>query len=167
MIAVLFLLFTVKLYAQHRDVPATGSFTITGAVKSEKVVTLADLQRYIPKTLDNVVLKNHKGEIKDTLKDLQGIALKDLLASSEIVTEKPKEYSEYCIVLSSSDGYKNVYSWNEIFNTAVGDNIYIITALKDKTLYQMDQRILVMSLADINTGRRYMKGLSKIEFKKL
>jgi len=41
--------------------------------------------------------------------------------------KKPKEFSGIYIVLTASDGYKNVYSWNELFSTEVGKHIYIMT----------------------------------------
>jgi len=70
------------------------------------------------------------------------------------------------IVLTASDGYSNAYSWSEIFNTIVGDKVYIITAQNGVDIAAMPERILVMSLADKNSGSRHLKGLQKIEVKK-
>ena len=80
--------------------------------------------------------------------------------------DKPKEYSELVIILIASDGYRNVYSWNELFNTDIGSHVYIVTEMDGKPIDQMPDRILVLSLADLNSGRRHLKGLAKIEVKK-
>jgi len=71
------------------------------------------------------------------------------------------------IVLTASDGYKSVYSWNELFNSDIGNHVYLLTALNGKTLDQLDDRIAVVSLSDIFAGRRHLKGLTKIEVKKV
>ena len=111
-------------------------------------------------------MRNHRGDPKDTVKGLKGILLKTILDNVELNAEKPKDYSEFYISLIASDGYKNVYSWNELFNTDVGNHVFVITEMDGKTISEMPQRILVMSLADINTGRRHLIALAKVEFKK-
>ena len=161
------LLSCYTLPAQHHVVRATDEFRVTVNIKNEKIFHIAGLMKYKQDAIGDIIVKNHRGELKDTLKAMKGILLKQLLDSVEIITEKPKEYSEYYMVFTAADGYKNVYSWNEVFNTDIGNHIYIITEMNGKQLPQMEQRVLVMSLGDVNTGRRHLKGLTKIEFKKV
>lgn len=160
------LLSGVRAFAQEHPVPPTDAFIITGSVKAERTITIADLAHMPQASLGDIPLKNKKGEDKGTLHGLKGVLLKDVLTNAEIVAAKHKNYSELCAVLTASDGYSNVYSWNELFNTAVGDKVYIITSLDGKAIMDMPDRILVMSLADKNSGSRHLKGLQKIEIKK-
>ncbi|MBS1772113.1 MAG: molybdopterin-binding protein [Bacteroidetes bacterium] len=161
-LSLLFATYCIAAYSQ-RDIPATDKFTICGDIPKEITYTIGDILKYSQVTLNDMVIKNHKGEDKGTAKNLKGVLLKPLLDSAHITFEKPKELSEYYFVFIASDGYKNVYSWNEIFNTSIGDGIYIITEKDGKQLPDIEQHIIVVSLKDINTGRRYLKGLSKIE----
>ena len=166
-LTILFLLTGFTLLAQrHNNINPTEEFKVTGAIKKEMTVSVSDLLKHQPDNLGDLVVRNHRGEPKDTVKGLKGILLKTLLDGVELNVERPKDYSEFYVSLTASDGYKNIYSWNEIFNTDVGNHIYIITEMDGKTIGQMQQRILVMSLADINTGRRHLIALAKIEFKK-
>ena len=54
-----------------------------------------------------------------------------------------------------------MFSWNEIFNTETGNNLYIITEEDGKKMNEMDESILIASTKDFKT-RRYIKGLEKI-----
>ncbi len=166
-IAIALTLVCYPLFAQrHDNVLPSGGLTVTGAIKKELIYSIADLAKRAQDKLGDLVIRNHKGEPKDTVKGLKGILLKTLLDGVEMNVEKPKEYSEFYISLIATDGYKNIYSWNELFNTEVGNHIYIITEMDGKSMQQMEQRILVISLADFNTGRRLMKALAKIVFEK-
>ena len=165
-ILVLVLLITLFVGAQRKILP-TDSFTITGNVKTEGKFTLAQLDSFPKQILKDHVIYNHKGEIKDTLKNVQGILLKNVLATTEYRYQKPKELNEFYFVFVASDGYKVVFSWNEIYNTDIGNHLYIITALSGKTLAAIDQRIMVLATTDLISGRRFIKGLQKIEVKRI
>jgi len=158
---VVFVLFVFTCYGQPK-VNSTDALTISGKVKKEIVINLTDLQTYESKKIPDVIITNHLGEPKGTSKNLKGILLKDILVKIEFVVESPKVLSEFYFTCIASDGYKVVFSWNEIFNTATGDNIYIITAKDGKELKDMDDRMLIISTTDFKTGRRNVKGLAKI-----
>jgi len=131
------------------------------------VFKLADLAKFPQEAIKDQVIYNHKGEVKDTLTGMKGIPLKALLASVEYDYEKPKTLNEFYFVCIASDGYKVVFSWNEIYNTETGNSFFIVTRLEGKELKKIDQRIVFISTADLKTGRRYIKGLSKIEVKQV
>ena len=164
---VMLLLPGIRLYAQHNEVPPTTDFEVTGAVKKSLKISISDLAAFKQDTLGDVIIRNNRGEQKGVAKQLKGIMLKTILDSAAITADKPKEYSEYVIKLIASDGYVNVYSWNELYNTDIGARVYLITEMDGKPIGQVPGRILVMSLADNNPARRHLKGLAKIEVKKV
>ncbi|MBX2905450.1 MAG: hypothetical protein KF744_05390 [Taibaiella sp.] len=166
LLVALLLLSSFATSAQEHPVSPTDVIVVTGSVKKSLTVNISDLMHMKQTDLGDVPLKNKKGEDKGVLHDLKGVLLRDVISNTEIVAAKHKNYSELCIVLTASDGYTNVYSWNELFNTAVGDKVYIVTSLEGKDIAEMPDRILVMSLADKNSGSRHLKGLQKIEVKK-
>ena len=157
---------TLQLYAQH-DVPPSSEFVVSGAVKKVLKLSIKDLGDMKQDNLGDIVIRNHKGEPKSTAKQLKGVLLKTILERAEITAEKPKEYSEYVILLTATDDYRNVYSWNELFNTDIGNHVYIVTEMDGQSIGQMTDRILVLSLADMNSGSRHLRGLAKIEVKKM
>jgi hypothetical protein len=154
------------LLAQREIVP-TDSIKVFGKIKEAKTFSLAELDTFSKIAIPEQIIYNHKGEIKDTLKIMKGIPLKKLLSSIEFVYDKPKALNEFYFIFTATDNYKVVFSWNEIYNTDSGNNFFIITEMGGKKLKDLDQRIYFVSAADLKSGRRYIKGLEKIEVKQL
>jgi len=146
--------------AQFNHIP-TDSFTIEGKVKHAVTFSLADLDTFKTKALPDVIITDHMGKVKDTLTLLKGILLKDILNNVQIDAEPPKMLSAYYFVLVASDNYKIVFSWNELFNTETGNNVYTITE-EGKKMQDTDDRISIVALTDIRTGRRHMSNIQKI-----
>ena len=151
--------------AQGEEKP-TSSFTISGDVKAQKTVTVDDLKKMKSVPICDVDITNHLGEKKSEAKGLKGVLLKDLLAQVEINAETPRVLSEYYFVCTANDDYRVVYSWNELFNTAVGETAYIVTEREGKSLEVLPDAILMISSKDSKTGRRHVKALSSIEVKR-
>ncbi|MFI5142195.1 MAG: molybdopterin-binding protein, partial [Bacteroidia bacterium] len=154
------LLLSTFVWAQK--ITLTNQFTITGKIKTELKFTLADINTYPPVPINDVPLVNHLGGTVETLHNLKGIALKPLLEKIEFQVKSSKELNHFYLTFIASDGYKVVYSWNEIFNSPTGNNLYIITERDGKKLSDSDDRILTITTTDFQTGRRYVKALDKI-----
>ncbi len=161
-----FLLFLTMSFfsglAQKENIPTTENFVIEGKIKKGITVSLADLSAYKSYSIDSIVITNHLGERRSTLKKVKGVLLKDILSKVEIDVDAPKVLSEYYFVCTASDNYKVVFSWNEIFNNVTGQSVYIITEQDGKPASALDNRIALVSSKDQMTGRRYVKGLQKI-----
>src|SRR5580765_2263198 len=163
--SILFLVLTFTIFsasAQKENIPTTESFSIEGKIKKSLAVSLADLSSYKSYPIDSIVITNHLGERRSTLKNVKGVLLKDILGKVEIDAEAPKVLSEYYFVCIASDNYKAVFSWNEIFNSATGNSVFILTGHDGKPASALDNRIALVSPKDQMTGRRYIKGLQKI-----
>jgi hypothetical protein len=159
---VAFLFLVVTDSNAQEQVKPISSITISGRVKSPKTFTVDAIRQYKVYNIGDVVITNHKGEVKGTAKELSGILLKDLLQSIEPDAESPKVLSEYYFTCIASDGYKVVFSWNELFNTAAGNTVYIVVSKDHKPIDTLDESILLISTADVRTGRRYVKNLQSI-----
>ena len=150
----------------QRIIPPSDELKIEGMVKTVLKFTLKDLEQFTTQPIKDLEIVNHNGEFKGVAKQLRGFPLKNLLDKIEFAVEKPKELNEYYLCLVATDGYKVVFSWNEIFNTEIGDQIFIITEKEGKKLAETDERILAVSASDLKIGRRYIKGLSTIKVNK-
>ncbi|MHB8259054.1 MAG: molybdopterin-binding protein [Bacteroidia bacterium] len=150
-----------EVFAQTELKP-TEQFIISGKLKTELKVTLTDLTKYTPKSIKDVVITNHAGVVKSTLKNIKVIPLKPILDKIEIEVDMPKLLNQYYLTFVASDGYKVVYSWNEIFNTEVGNKIYVIIENDGKKITDMEERIALITDGDFKTGRRYIKNFEKI-----
>jgi len=156
-----FTVFSTCIFSQNKPVP-TDEFTISGAIKKEITFNVSSLEKMPSTKIGDVDITNHLGEKKGTATNLSGIPIKTLLKDIEFTVESPKQMSEFFFVFTATDNYKVVYSWNEIFNTATGDNIFLVTSKDGKKLSEMDDRLLTITKTDFKTGRRFVKGLNRI-----
>lgn len=146
----------------QKNVSITDAFTLEGQVRKELLITLDSLRAYPVDTIDSLVITNHLGQRKSTLTNIRGVSLKRILGQADIPVDSPKELSAFYFVFVAADGYKVVFSWNEIFNTKTGDGIFLVAGSNGKDAAELDNRIAVFSQSDAMTGRRYVKGLKKI-----
>ena len=151
---------TCKILSQSSDF-STNQFTITGKVKSEKTYTVKELQSFPSIELQDINTSCNPRAVEKT-KSIKVVLLKTLLDSVKYEYEKSKNLGYYYFLFVSSDGYKIVFSFNEIYNTEIGNNLYIVTEMENIKLDQMDSRIMLLTTKDIKGGSRNVKGLSKI-----
>ena len=143
----------------------TNEFRVFGLVKKERIYTEKDLLQMKQESIGTVYIKNHKGDIVINAKNMKGVLLKTILDSTVILSTNYKNYNQFFIILTAVDGNKNSYSWNELYNTEIGNHVYLITEKNGKSLNQIPEKLLVLSANDINGGGRYLKNLSTIEIK--
>lgn len=158
--------FSIIANAQPPIIP-TNNIRIFGAIEKEVSYSIEDILKFSAINVEDQLIYNHAGEVKDTLNHLKGVPLKDFMKSIEFKYEKPKELNEFYFVFSASDGYRVVFSWNEIYNSEAGNSFYIITEMKGQSMKELDQRIVFLSSKDLKSGRRYIKCLQSIEIRML
>lgn len=143
------------------------TLTIDGAVAKPVTIKFDELKNYKTVTLDSLTIFNHKMERKSSLKKLKGVLLKNVLAKAEFSVNSPKVLSEFYIVCIADDGYKVVFSWNEIFNSPTGDHALILTEVDGLPTINQKEGIILVTPTDKATGRRYVKNLSKISIQQV
>ena len=158
---VLFLFFSSAALAQE-TVTQTRQFKITGKVKTESVITMDSLNSYPLKEIGNIKVTDHTGAFKHQDDQLKGVLLKDILNHSTWLLT-PHLFSSMYFTCVGADGYKVVYSWNELFNTEIGDNVYIVMEKNGIKADQLTSSIQMVSMLDYKTGRRYLHNLEKVE----
>jgi hypothetical protein len=157
------LAFTPSLMLAQKNAMPTNEFVIDGNVKNKITFLLKDADSYTSHSLDSIVIYNHLQERKRVIKGIKGILLKDVIAKAGLNEEKPKLFSEFYFTCIASDGYKVVFSWNELFNSETGNNVLIITEEEGKKAETINDHIAIISATDKATGRRYVQNLQKVE----
>lgn len=114
----------------------------------------AAFEKLGPERFENIALVCKSAAVKSEPKTIRGVRLKKLLEGANIVSAGKKERNRIVIIASAADGYSAAFSYNELFNTAVGEKV--IVALKEGkfTLY---------SDADYFTGARHVRDLERID----
>lgn len=156
------ILLSLAGHAQH-SIELTEKISVEGEVVNPMELTLEHLKTLPSQEIGNVLITNHMGNPKGTITGLKGIPISEVLKTLEVKSDSPKLLSEYYLVFQASDGYKVVYSWNELFNSETGSNTFIVTEKKGVPMEKMEERIMVITPKDIQTGRRYIKSLKTIK----
>ena len=151
--------------AQKNDFyPSSDSIMISGLVNKQMIFTTADLSSMPDSALGSINIINHRGEFKSTFHNVRAIPLKRLLENS-LQTLKPKEMNSLYFNCRAMDGYKVVFSYNEIFNNS-STAVFIITAYDNIDLKSMPERPILLATTSAAAGRLGMRGLKSIEIKK-
>lgn len=151
----LFLAFTV-------NAQVSKTISISGDIIKPTIIKFSDLKNFETHNLDSLRIFNHKMEYKSTLRKIKGVLLKDVLSEVIFNIESPKLLSEFYFVCIADDGYKVVFSWNEIYNSGNGNQSLLVTQLNGTDASELKENIMLITPTDKATGRRYVKNLSKI-----
>ncbi|WP_439695222.1 molybdopterin-binding protein [Mucilaginibacter sp. AW1-7] len=155
------LLYSTTVFAQEKLNP-TQKFSITGLVVKQSVITIDSIMQYKVQDIGEMNVTNHLGEFKHKDGRLKGVLLKDILSHTAFKTTSHKLLSTFYFVCQGIDGYKVVYSWNELYNTEVGNYVFILTEKNGIKADKMPESLQMSSAADFKTGRRYLHNLDKI-----
>ncbi len=156
------LCFLLAIHASaQKAAETTRSFRITGKVKQEKVINLNELLQCKSHELKNVNT-SCSPKTEERIKGAKGVLLKEVFDSVAFDYEKGIHLNEFYFVFIAADGYKLVYSYNEVFNTETGKNLYVVTELDGKPASELPNALLVLTTSDIKGGRRNMKWLKEI-----
>lgn len=166
-IIILLLTFFFKAGFSQKTIESTTEFKIMGLVDKPMTISFADLEKEKVVALGDFKVTNHLGEFRKEYKNVKGVSLLTFLKNINITAPSPKVLSEYYFIFKATDGYTVVASWNELFNTEIGDSFYLVVEADNKTQKDSSEKILLIATKDFKTGRRHVKGLQSIEVKRI
>lgn len=145
----------------------TDSITVSGAVDNKLTLKVADLKAFPPQQISEVQLQGRSGATVGKLINVKGVRLRDILQKAVVSTKDHNDVKKTVIIAGASDGYKVVYSWSEVFNSALGDGVIVYFEKDGAPLGDDEGRIAMISAQDLRTGPRHVKWLQSIEVKKI
>jgi hypothetical protein len=103
------------------------------------------------------------GEPKGKIGNCRGVLLAELINQAEVVVKEHNDTKKMYVVVASDDGYKTVFSWQEIFNSSNGEGILVVLERDGLPLYQGTGEVDLISSRDYLTGPRYVRRLKTVE----
>lgn len=162
LVTLLFSLLSILLYGQQQT-----AISIWVHQKKQASIGLEQLRNLPQQQLDSLRIYNHAGSYRSTLQQIKGVLLKDILKEVRFGEGSPKELSEYYLIAKAKDGYKVVFSWNELFNSPLGDKVLLVTNISQASQGKQKDGFALLSPKDIATGRRYVKDLESIQIRRI
>lgn len=141
---------------------ATERVDVAGLVRQAQSFDLVALKKLPAVTLNNVV-SGHNGRVIRRIGSLTGVKLTRLLDAACIKSREPEDVKKMAIVVSASDGYKAVFSWNELFNSPAGETVVLGYEQDGKE----DGKLMLISAADTRTGPRHVRWVRRVEVMKI
>jgi hypothetical protein len=155
----------VELFAyddKAKDIqrPPSSEFSLSDKVsRQQRVIRLGDLKKmpavHVPAA---VLIGDCEGF--HGIHSLDGVPLAALLKSSLNIPD-PAPYNRY-VLITSDDGYCATFSFGELFNSRLGDQVVIATEKDGKQLTPADGFAMSVTAED-STGGRSVKRIKKIE----
>jgi hypothetical protein len=158
----------ITTYAQIKTDSSfvTESVTVKGKIKYPMVLTVESLQKMKVINGKGVNINCQSGEHKKTIKTFKAVLLRDVLDSASVIMDRKKDRGKFVIVVTASDNYKVVFSYNEIYFGAAGDNIYVAFEENGKPLVE-EGKIIIFCSSDKVSGPRHVKWVKTIEIKEI
>lgn len=141
----------------------TNTLTVRGNVSKPLSLTVADLGKFPVHRVDDARVVRTDGGSSETVRRLTGCLLRDVLNAAGLTERDRLDLRKTVIVATASDGYKAVFSWAELFNTAIGEGVLVIYERDGSPLGDDEGRIALVSLKDTRPGPRHVKWLSAVE----
>ena len=170
-ICLLLLCWGMPVVAEFKPVDPTPYVTdvlnVIGPVKTPLTLSVAELHALPAHTLKDVSLTCLTGSDKGTVKSYRGVLLRDVIDRADISALGKSDLKQLLIFAIASDNYRAVFTWNEVFNTNVGDGILVLYEKDRSPLTAEEGHIALISSCDLHTGPRHVKWLKTIELRKL
>jgi hypothetical protein len=90
---------------------------------------------------------------------LAGVLLRDLLVQAGFGGANDRAARTAVVEALASDGYRAVFSWGELFNAPVGEQVLVITSQDGRPLDAAAGPLALRSLADLRPGPRHVRNL--------
>jgi hypothetical protein len=95
------------------------------------------------------------------------VRLSDLLDEARIRSDAPRALRRTYVVAIATDGYQAVFSWGELFNSALGREVIVAIERDAAPLRDGEGRFALVSLADLRPGPRHVKWLARIDVRRV
>lgn len=136
---------------------------VVGRVASDLSLSIETLRAMDCLEIDNLPMICGSGEPKGRIGNIRGVLLADVINRAEVLAPEHNDTKKMFVVAASDDGYKAVFSWQEIFNSPNGDSILVVLERNGQPLYHGCGGVDLLSGRDHLTGPRYVRQLTTVE----
>jgi DMSO/TMAO reductase YedYZ molybdopterin-dependent catalytic subunit len=135
---------------------------LSGLVKYSLTMNADSLKKKKIVSGKSIKTVNHKGQVLSTITNFRGVSLKSILDEAQIEMSSLKDRGVYFILVTSTDGVKVAFTWNEIYSSPVGEKTLILFENNGKPLSN-DWILSLICTSDAFTEARHIKSIKTIE----
>ncbi|CAN7275812.1 MULTISPECIES: molybdopterin-dependent oxidoreductase [unclassified Variovorax] len=139
---------------------------VAGAVRQQLRLDAAALAAF-PAAEIGQFTQSRSGQGTETRSSVRGVKVSALVARAGLAAPGRNDWKTLVVVATATDGYRALFSWPEISNTAVGEGVLVLFERDGKALDEREGRIALISAADHRLGARHVRNLMRIEVRAL
>lgn len=136
---------------------------VTGRVPRPVAFGMKELRAMEIESFDDLFVVCGDGDPKGRIGSCSGVLLENIIRRADVLKEEHDDTKKMFLVASARDGYKVVFSWQEVFNTEVGGGVMVILEKDGRPLDALRERFDLISAQDFHMGSRYVKDVNNIE----
>lgn len=151
----------IALAAAARAAEPGAAVTVAGDVLSELAVDAGALRAFPPEAQVSLRTERKVNGQPQNASLVQGVRLIALLQKAGLAERDRADWRKTVVVAIARDGYRVVFSWPELANTAAGAQVMVGYQRDGAPL--ADGPLVVLAPGDTRTGPRHVKLLHRIE----
>jgi hypothetical protein len=145
-------------------VEQTATLYLTGSLVNPVALSLDALRQYPATTCAPFDLRCYTtGRFIRTVESYRGVLLTELLQRAGLRNEVHGDFKRMVFLAVGHDGYFVTFSWHELFNTPVGEQVLVAYERGGAPLDAQDGAPVLFSGADLVPAPRHVKRLARIE----
>lgn len=152
-----------RVEVESLDPGGDSALRVTGRVLKPVSFGMEDLRAMEIDDMEDLFVVCGSGDPKGRIGSCRGVLLENVIRRADVLKEDHNDTKKMFIVASAKDGYKVVFSWQEIFNTEVGGGVMILLEKEGRPIDEKRERFDLISAHDFFMGSRYVKDLNNIE----
>ncbi|HBH37987.1 MAG TPA: hypothetical protein DDX06_06320 [Curvibacter sp.] len=93
---------------------------------------------------------------------MRGVPLRALLDRAGLASDRHSVRRAF-VLLTAHDGYQTIFSWGELYNTRLGDDVLVLLRHGEDDLLARDGLPSLRALQDVRPGPRHVRWLTSVE----
>ncbi|WP_027794887.1 molybdopterin-dependent oxidoreductase [Paraburkholderia acidipaludis] len=146
------------------SVEQTTTLYLTGSLMRPMALSLDALRHYPGATCAPFDLRCYTTQrFIRTVESYRGVRLTELLRQAGLRNDVHGDFKRMVFLAVGHDGYFVTFSWHELFNTPVGEQVLVAYECGGTPLDAQDGAPVLFSGADLVPAPRHVKRLARIE----
>ena len=121
-----------------------------------------DLRKMEMTEVRDLTMTCGSGRNEGYIESYRGVRLNAVLERAGVIMREHDTPNYLYVTVRSSDGHWALFSYQELTNTPVGDQVIVIIEKDGQPLGDNEGRIALISASDVRTGPRRMRYLQSI-----
>lgn len=135
---------------------------VCGMVPRPTSFSTSALKEFVRRDLGPTKVLCFTGRPVAQVESYAGVRLTEILDACGL-SEQPRSDLKRCVIVAvGRDGYEAVFSWNELYNATIGEQVLVLYERNAQALDAHMGRLCLISANDARLGPRHLRGLFEV-----